>query len=634
MCGIAGLVGYETKERRESMVSRMVMSIKHRGPDVSEIRSEDDLCLGHARLKVIDLLWGRQPMYREDLHATIVFNGEIYNYIELREELKKVGHQFRTASDTEVLLTAYREWSSDCVKKLRGMFSFVIYDHADRSLFGARDMFGKKPLVYWHYNDQFAFASELKALLELPFISRSVDPMALCAYLEQLYVPEHRCIFKAIHKLPPGHTFIWRLGKLHVNEYWAPDFCHNGEISTEEIPDRISSVLDNAVRIRLRSDVPLGVFLSGGIDSSLVAISAATQLDRPLKTYSVRMKGGYDETSHAEKIARIIDSDHTLIEIPPPKPDDILTIAESFDEPFADSSAVPMSMMSKLAKEYVTVVLSGDGGDELFGGYGIYQEHAKQIKQGCVRLSNRSSFLLRSARARLPVGIEKRIRQRIPGITSLISRTFSSSRHNEDILVRHYLNQKIHYEPTLQKLVHPEWHSHLGCGITEQQSLTRDTHSDLNRVFEYDIRNYLVSDILKKVDMATMAWGLELRSPLLDSAVANLAMRLSPAQKVNSIQTKIPLKALLTRQVGRDFVNRNKTGFGAPVGQWLQEPAMRAVVCDLLESSTLTCGEWIDTQAARKLMHRFYDGRDYLAQPLWNIFTLEVWGRKYLLDRA
>jgi asparagine synthase (glutamine-hydrolysing) len=630
MCGIAGLAGFGTRKEREGLVIRMIQRIRHRGPDATGIRSEGDLCLGHARLKVIDLTGGHQPMYRDDLRATIVFNGEIYNYVELREELENRGHRFATTSDTEVLLTAYREWSSHCVTKLRGMFAFVVHDHTEGSLFGARDRFGKKPLVYWHSKDQFAFASELKALLGLPFVDRSVDPVALCAYLEQLYVPEQCCIFQAMHKVPPGHTFTWRPGEFHVDEYWSPHFQQNGGIATEEVQCRMDSVLNDAVRVRLRSDVPLGIFLSGGIDSSLVAVSAAAQLGRPLKTYSVRMPGAEDETPNAAQVARIIGSDHTVIEIPPPRSEDIIAVAESFDEPFADSSAVPMSMMSRVAKQYVTVVLSGDGGDELFGGYGIYQGHAKQLEEGRATRSGRSSPLWRSIRAGLPAGIEKRIRHVIPDIASFFPGAFRKG--DDDILVRHCQRQAIYYEPALRRLLRPEWHSFLDDGITEQRLRVRDSRSDLNRVFEYDVRNYLVADILKKVDMTTMAWGLESRAPLLDGAVADLSMRLSPAQKVTSTQTKIPLKTLLARRVGRDFVNRTKTGFGAPVGQWLQEPAMRTVICDLFESSALCSGDWIDMRAARKLVRRVYDGRSYLGQPLWNILMLEIWSRKYLRD--
>jgi asparagine synthase (glutamine-hydrolysing) len=628
MCGIAGLVSIGSLKEREALTARMIRRISHRGPDASEIRSEGDVCFGHARLKVIDLSDGRQPMHRSDLQATIVLNGEIYNYIELREELEQRGHCFKTASDTEVLLVAYREWSSACVERLRGMFAFVIYDQASNSLFGARDRFGKKPLLYWHSGGQFAFASELKALLELSFVGRSVDPIALCAYLEQLYVPEQGCIFASINKLAPGHSFTWRAGEMRSSEYWKPHFQANPDLTFDEAVERLEKVLRDAVRIRLRSDVPLGLFLSGGVDSSLIAVMAAALLDRPLKTYSVRMAGLPDETPCAAQVAAVIDSDHTVIEVPEPEPDRLLTVAKTFDEPFADSSAVPMSMMAEVAKQYVTVILSGDGGDELFGGYGSYQGHATALAGGRPVGAGRSSGMFRAIRAKLPVGVEGGIRRIFPDIGTLIPATASVA--DEDILVRHCRSQQIHYEPTLKHLLRPEWRQLLGCGLREQRAIVDGSDDGLNRVFEYDVRTYLAGDILKKVDMTTMAWGLEARAPLLDAEVAALSTEMLPSMKVNGSETKRPLKKLLAARMGDEFVSRTKMGFGAPVARWLNSPAMRTVVSDLFESSQPRSGSWIEPQAMRDLMRRFYQGRTYLAQPLWTLLMLEVWGGEYL----
>ncbi|MES2353808.1 MAG: asparagine synthase (glutamine-hydrolyzing) [Pseudomonadota bacterium] len=627
MCGIAGLTGHGVGGARFQLVSQMVKRIAHRGPDNSNVVDRNGVCFGHARLEVIGGAGGSQPMCRDDWGVTVVFNGEIYNYIELRNELTQRGYRFHTASDTEVLLASYKEWSSECVQHFRGMFAFVIHDHHTGTLFGARDRFGKKPLVFYAAENSFAFASELKALVDLPFVPRTVDPIAISAYLEQLYVPEHRCAFQSISKLAPGHCFTWREGQLRVNEYWSPHFEVDENLNYEAALARAETTIREAVNVRLRSDVPLGVFLSGGIDSSLIALAAADSLDRPLKTFSVRMDGLPDETVHAAKVAEIIASDHALIDIPSPQTDDILEVAEIFDEPFADSSAIPMSMMSKEAKRYVTVVLSGDGGDELFGGYGSYQGLIAALNgdtASVVRLSPR----LRAVRAMLPAPVEKFARGILPMLSLL-----PNARHAlppENILSRHCANHEIHYEPILDRLLVENMRFDIGKGRTEQRDRITAQDGGLNRVFEYDVRNYLVGDILKKVDMTTMAWGLEARAPLLDSDLARLALAMSPAMKVNKSETKRLLKDLLARRMDRSFVDRQKMGFGAPVAAWLTAPGTKALAHSLLEGVVPRMSEWINIIKARELMHRFYNGHSYLAQPLWNLLMLEIWSRKYL----
>jgi len=629
MSGIAGLWAFEASEDHEMLVSRMIQRLGNARLSNSKIRNAGNVCFGHAGLRGMADTEGYQMMHPADLMATIVFDGKIYNNIELREELGKKGHHFKTASDTEVLLVAYREWSYACVEKIQGMFTFVIYDNSNAILYGARDRFGEKPLLFWSDDKQFAFASELKALLELPFIERGVDPVSLCAYLEQLYVPEQRCIFKSIQKLPPGHSFTWRPGEFRAYQYWEHTFREDEALTFNDTLDRLDNALRDAVRVRLPSDGPVSLFLSGGIDSSLIAITAADLLDRPLKTYSVRMIGLTDETADAAKVSQTIASDHTLIEVSQPKAERIIADIELFDEPFADSSAVPMSLIAEHAGKDASVVLTGDGGDEFFGGYGIYQGHLKTLIGERHFSSCRSSRLLRAIRAKLPLVVENGIRRIFPDVVSFIPS--SSGSCDEDVLVTHCKAQQIHYEPVLNRLLRPEWNTLIGHGLDEQRSKIKNADNGLNRVFEYDVRNSLVGLSFRKVNITTKAWGLEARMPILDSAVADLSMILPTLLKVDSSETKKPLKALLARRMGEEFVNRKKMGFGAPVAQWLANQEMREMLFDLFEASSPNISMWIIERNIRELMHRFYKGRSYLAQPLWNLLVLEIWYRKYVM---
>lgn len=629
MCGIVGIAGWAAPSERRLTVERMLTRVGHRGPDAHETYASGEVCLGHARLSVIDLAGGGQPLVREDLAAAIVLNGEIYNYVEIRAELESKGHSFTTVSDTEVLLVAYREWGHECVLHFRGMFAFVIFDLANQTLFGARDRFGKKPLYLWHCADGLAFSSEMKALLEIADVERAVDVVAVAAYLEQLYVPEGRCIFRSVQKLPAGHAFTWRNGRLEIRQYWAPIFAERKPGAPEVTEAQLEDTIREAIRIRLRSDVPVGIFLSGGIDSSLVATLAADLVRQPLQTYTVNFEGMTDEaeSAAAAQVARTIESDHTTITVPVPRPDRIISVLRHFDEPFADSSAVPMSLMSEVARQHVTVVLSGDGGDELFGGYSSYSGHARRLEHPEAAYGAHSSTTLRRLRALLPPGLERTVRRQIPDIAGL----FRGRRTNaeEDILLGHIRGQVIHYEPPISKLMRADWTRAVGRGLEEQRALVTHAGQDLNRVFEYDIRHYLAGDILKKVDMTTMAFGLEARAPLLDAEVAAFAFAMPAHSKVDAERTKRPLKALLAKRLGQEFVERRKMGFGAPVAQWLQTPDMRQVVGDVLEGSLLRSGAWVQQGRVRSLVRRFYSGREYLAQQVWTLLALELWSRRY-----
>lgn len=630
MCGIAGTSGFGAGEDGIRRVRRMISCICHRGPDDAGILARDDVCLGHARLEVIDLVSGAQPMRRHDLSVSITYNGEIYNYIELREELRALGHRFDTASDTEVILAGYRSWGNAVASRLRGMFAFVIYDERDASLFGARDPFGKKPLVYWHRDREFAFASELKSLVTIDSISRSVDPVALSGFLEQLYVGSARTIFEDAHKVAPGHWFRFANGVLKIEEYWSPVPAAENSFDFEESVCALDSILSDSVKLRMRADVPVGIFLSGGVDSSLVAAVAASVVDRPLKTFSVRIQGSIDESAHAAAVAAAIGSDHTRIDVPAPDVDRVMSVLESFDEPFGDSSSVPMSLMSEVAKRHVTVVLSGDGGDELFGGYGSYQGTLATLAGNNSTTRARNSHLLRTIRAHLPAGLEPTMRQLLP-LAGRVTGALPGMKASADPLYAHTEGQRIRYEPPLSRLLRPHYAKGINRAIAHQREEVV-CQRGLDRVFEYDIRNYLVGDILHKVDMTSMAWGLEARAPLLDIEVGRLALRIPASSKVSPTETKRPLKALLVRRlgsVGAAIASREKTGFGAPLASWLADPAMATIVTDMLMGSTLASDDLIHPAAARDLVRRFQNGRSYLAQQVWNLLALEIWCRQY-----
>src|SRR5688572_26134258 len=385
MCGIVGIVRNDSKPVDEALLSRMSNAIRHRGPDDDGFYVNEGVGLGMRRLSIIDIKSGHQPIHNQDRSAWIVFNGEIYNYLELREKLEKLGHRFYTNSDTEAIIHAYDQYGADCPKHLRGMFAFAIWDERTQELFLARDRVGKKPLLYALVNGQLIFGSEFTALLLHPDISREVNLEAIHYYLSFMCVPAPLTAFKAIKKLEPGHTLRWRNGEIKLDRYWQPDFSHKLNISEEEAGERALEVLRDAVRVRLMSEVPLGAFLSGGIDSSAVVALMSEVSNEPIKTFSIGFEEqDYSELHHARRIAEHVGADHHEFIVQPDVLEILPTLVEHYGEPFASSSAIPTYYVARETRRHVTVALNGDGGDECFAGYERYA--AMQIAERYRRL--------------------------------------------------------------------------------------------------------------------------------------------------------------------------------------------------------------------------------------------------------
>src|SRR6266550_3378696 len=373
MCGIAGIVNNNKSDVDQDLLARMCAAIRHRGPDDDGFYIKGPVGLGMRRLAIIDLKSGQQPIHNQDRTAWIVFNGEIYNYRELREKLEKLGHEFYTDSDTEAIIHAYDQYGTDCPKHLRGMFAFAIWDERIKSLFLARDRVGKKPLLYAQVNGQLVFGSEFSALLEHPAVSRDVDFEALHYYLAFICVPAPLTAYRAIRKLEPGHSLLWRNGEVKIERYWQLDFSKKVDVSEAEAGERVVELLREAVRVRLMSEVPLGAFLSGGIDSSAVVALMAQESSEQVKTFSIGFdEQDFSELHHARRVAEYVGADHHEFIVRPNAMEVLPTLVEHYGEPYADSSAIPTYYVSRETRRYVTVALNGDGGDECFAGYERY----------------------------------------------------------------------------------------------------------------------------------------------------------------------------------------------------------------------------------------------------------------------
>ncbi len=565
MCGINGLVNFSAPIDTEFLIHQRDTMI-HRGPDDAGVWSSPDRRVGlaHRRLSIIDLSSaGRQPMVSTEGRYAIVFNGEIYNFRDLRVELESLGFTFHTETDTEVLLLAYRAWGEACLARLNGMFAFAIYDTGDAttpsSLFLARDRAGKKPLYYAHQVKRFEFASELKAIQT----SRGIDHVALNYYLALGYVPDELCLTKGVKKLPPAHAARLDLTtfKLKVWQYWRlPEADPEPVDSGEQLADQAQALLMDAVKLRLISDVPLGVLLSGGLDSSLIVAAASRQSAQPVKTFTIALPGSkYDEAIHAQRVAEYFATDHHILEIPRPSLHVLDEIAPFVDEPIADSSLIPSFIVSRLTRQHVTVALGGDGGDELFGGYSDYPtSHSDQRRFGWVPRPLLSS-LARSA-ARLPAGVKGR--NRVASWRSGPLQQMIWGTPYFDVTLRKRLFTSDYLASSETELDEPEqWLSSLfKTGRDPVDSMTR-TH----------FGSILPDDFLVKVDRASMANSLEIRTPFLDYRLIEFAFgRLPSHWKVLGNETRRIQKILAKRMLPRDLDINRKQGFSIPLDEWLR----------------------------------------------------------------
>jgi asparagine synthase (glutamine-hydrolysing) len=627
MCGITGI--FDTRAARpipHLVLHRMNESQTHRGPDEGSLHLEPGVGLGHRRLSIIDVATGQQPLFNEDQSVVIVFNGEIYNFQELIPELQALGHRFRTKSDTEVIVHAWEAWGADCVQRLRGMFAFALWDRNRQTFFMARDRLGVKPMYYAVLDDGLLlFGSELKSLMAHGGLRREIDPCAVEEYFAFGYVPEPRTIFKQARKLPPGHTLLVHRGRVvpEPTRYWDVRFSLDHRITVQEAGEELIRRLDESVRLRMISEVPLGAFLSGGVDSSAVVASMAKVSSDVVNTCSIAFDDpAYNESEFAKLVADRYRTRHHVETVGSDDFDLIDELARLYDEPFADSSAIPTYRVCQLARKRVTVALSGDGGDETFGGYRRYQLHLMEER-------------LRSA---LPASVRRPLFGLLGHLypkADWAPRVFRAKTTFEGI-ARNSVEAYFHSislirEPARSKLWSRSFRAELGgysaIEVFHRHARRADTDDPLALVQYLDMHTYLVGDINTKVDRASMAHSLEVREPLMDHKLVEWVATLPSALKIHGGQGKYFFKKALQERLPDDVLYRPKMGFAVPLAKWFRGPLRERMRSSLLGGAMME-GGWFDPETVRQLVQEHESGaRDHSA-PLWSLMMFDAFLRR------
>jgi len=613
MCGLAGYLGPVASA--EGALERMTARLAHRGPDDERFYRAAPVALGFRRLSIIDLAGSPQPMSTPDGEITCVFNGEIYNFSALRRSLAARGHAFRTNGDTEVLLYAWREHGERMLEHLQGMFAFAIWDARAKRLFLARDHLGVKPLYYHWDGKSLVFGSELKALIEHPAVRRDIDLDALGLYLESQYIPSPKTIYRSVRKLEPGHALAVQDGALSVRQYWKPDYSAKFEFSETEALSRVESELRRSVQSMLVSDVPLGSFLSGGVDSSVVSALMADIAKRPIDTFTLGFHGetAVSEHSHAELVSRHIGAKHHVLMLQ--QGDMLQALAqwtEAFDEPFADPAALPTMMLAKLTRQHVTVVLTGEGADEVFSGYGNYATRVREERISRI-LGARVSPLRYLVRA-LPARARKdrllraigEPRSRRYGTSPMV---FDSALHGGLLSDRFLTVCKTRMADYAERFFEE-------CNSAEY----------IEKLMYIDARLWLPDDLLTKVDRATMAYSLEARVPYLDHRFFEFCARLDPALKQRGRTGKYLLKRLAEKLLPAEIVHRPKQGFFPPLTEWFAgrlKAEAQSALARLDRRGLFRAG------AIPRLMGEHYGGKRGHSNRLWALFVLEKWFGRY-----
>ncbi len=627
MCGIVGIVHSNAAPVERNTLARMCEAIRHRGPDEDGFYLNEQVGLAMRRLSIIDLKGGQQPIHNEDRSAWIVFNGEIYNYKELRASLEKLGHKFYTNCDTEAIIHAYEQYGAACPVYLRGMFAFAIWDERTQELLLARDRVGKKPLLYAQVNDQLIFGSEFTALLQHPAVNREVNHEAIHHYLSFMCVPAPLTAFRQIKKLEPGHTLRWRAkdGDIEINRYWQPDFSKKIKINEAEAGARAIEILREAVGVRLMSEVPLGAFLSGGIDSSAVVALMSEQSSAPVKTFSIGFEEqDFSELHHARRVAEHIGAEHHEFIVRPDAIEVLPTLVEHYGEPYADSSAIPTYYVARETRKHVTVALNGDGGDECFAGYERY---------AAMRLAEKYHSLPRMLRTALveqvvelmPSSETRRSRTRdlkrflhaaaLPKLERYMSWVSAFDEDAKAELYTDKFRREINNQCSKSFLA-PWFAKANGAGVVDASLLT-------------DTMTYLPNDLLVKVDIASMAVSLEARSPFLDHHVIEFAASLPENLKMRGLTTKYLLKRVLKQLLPSENLKRRKMGFGVPIGHWLRHEMQGFLRETLLSEKALRRG-FFKLEIITRLVEDHTRGvRDH-AHRLWMLLMLELWFQRFV----
>lgn len=634
MCGIAGICQVDASPltpEAGQWVKTMTDRMSHRGPDGEGQWSSGPVCLGHRRLSIIDLSGGGQPMHSADGQMTVTFNGEIYNYAELKEQLTALGGQFQTCSDTEVILEGYRIWGPDCLARFDGMFAFALWDNQQRRLFCARDRFGKKPFFYTVQHGRLYFASELTGIEQLRHLSLTMNPQAVMRYLAYEYVPTPHSVYTEVQSLPPSHMLLLQDGNLSISRYWdmpMPD--ESDRRSDNELCEELRFLLSRAVRRRMVSDVPLGVFLSGGIDSSIVAGLMARQSSTAIKTFSIGFsEASYDESRYARIVAKAFATDHHERVLSAEECADTLPgIISRMDVPMADASVAPTWLLSGVTREKVTVALGGDGADELWAGYehyigfkvaqwynaapsalrkGIIEPLAQLLPSSAGYINPRLAVatFLRAAHAPAWQRVQTMLTAFTPDMQeSILDSAFKAQQPG-------FLAPEVLFAPTREHYDH--WQP-------------QNAATPLARAFHVYARQFMLDDILVKVDRCSMLHSLEVRAPFLDKDAAEFAARLPVSRKLHGFKRKWLLKKAFAELLPDEILYRNKRGFQIPVAEWLRG-RMRPLMEDLLSESTLKAQGIFNHQAVRALMDEHISGRADLRKPLWTLLVFQLWWR-------
>lgn len=592
MCGIAGQVSFPNAS--VAQVDQAIKALRHRGPDGVGVYSAGAVAMAHARLSIIDLAGGSQPMFNEDETVAVVFNGEIYNYREIRDQLAG-RHHFRTDSDTEVLVHLYEEMGPQFVTRLTGMFSFALWDTKRQRLMCARDRFGEKPFYYSYTDRVFSFASELPAMLEAGLVSRDIDQTAVSNFLELLYIPSPRTILKSVRKLQPGWFMLLDEDGIVAEPFWRPPVPGEGRPEESVSDERLMAAVRHAVEQRMHADVEVGSLLSGGIDSSVVTALMAQSSSRKIKTFSVGFGDADDELPFAREVATAFDTDHHELVVHQPSAEEVMDVLSWYPEPFGDSSAVPTMAVCREVSKFVKVVLTGDGGDELFGGYERYERISSIPRLPLGRVAPLAKYAGVS-------GLGRKVRRLAKTVAAPIG---LRHRHLTEVF-------DAQERARLLGVTHPSAEQGVALAHEGDSSIA------------YDLRYYLPDDLLTKVDIAAMRYGLESRSPFLDHTLAELVIPLPFNNKIASHETKVRLRNLASKLVPPSITKRKKRGFGSPIDKWLSAGELRTAMLDTVGAASGPLSNLLDASATKAVVQQVSSGRGN-AHQAWALLALDAW---------
>ncbi|MEA1962803.1 MAG: asparagine synthase (glutamine-hydrolyzing) [Patescibacteria group bacterium] len=613
MCGIAGKLSFKNQPVEETDILAMINEIRHRGPDDEGIYINNNIGLGHRRLSVIDLSKnGQQPMADKSKKFWITYNGEVYNFPELKKELQKDGIKFKSNTDTEVIIYLYKKYGSECLKLLRGMFAFAIWDNEKQELFLARDRIGKKPLKYYFDDNVLIFSSELKAILKNKEVKKEIDWEAISEFLTFKYVPAPRTGFKNIYKLLPAHYMIIKTnGEKILKQYWDLDYSKKLELSENDWQKKITEKLQKSVQARLISDVPLGVHLSGGIDSSLIAAFIAGTRSGKIKTFSIGFKEKkYNELNYARLVAKKYNTEHQEFIIEPKAMEILPKLAFHYEEPYADASIIPSWYLSEITKKHVTAALNGDGGDEVFAGYNRYlsaQLYFKLKKLPFKKLSSRFNYLIYKATGN--------------DIFYKASRQLNA---NYNSLADFYLSVIQYFGKKEKKQLSKKF---LNLKINNSYTQKINNYNWLDQLLYISVKTHLPDDLLVKTDIASMAHGLEIRSPFLDQELMELSAKMPADLKINGYNKKYILKKIAEKYLPRECVYRSKQGFSVPLDYWFRGELNNYLEDNILSKNFLNFG--FNKDFILKLLNNHKSGKARNENRLFSLLMLSLWIRRW-----